>query len=119
MRPIVRGYKDSTKTHYVRGGPVGGPKGAAKVSQVMREFREGTLHSGSKTGPKVKNRKQAVAIALSEAKRNPMKMAEGGSVSAKTAVHKHEWQMHPGKPLTKLAHGGRTMVRSREPLIKC
>lgn len=37
------------------------------VRQVMHEFKRGTLHSGSKTGPKVKSRKQAVAIALNEA----------------------------------------------------
>lgn len=37
-----------------------------KVHKVMREFKEGTLHSGSKKGPKVTKRKQAVAIALSE-----------------------------------------------------
>lgn len=39
----------------------------AKVGKVMREFKEGTLHSG-KGGPVVKSRKQAVAIAMSEAK---------------------------------------------------
>jgi hypothetical protein len=33
----------------------------------MHEFKEGSLHSGSKTGPKVKSRKQAIAIAMSEA----------------------------------------------------
>jgi len=38
-----------------------------KVAKVMREFKKGKLHSGSKKGPKVKNRKQAIAIALSEA----------------------------------------------------
>jgi ribosomal protein L21E len=38
-----------------------------KVSKVMREFKAGTLHSGKK-GPVVKSKKQAVAIALSEAK---------------------------------------------------
>ena len=38
-----------------------------KVGKVMREYKEGTLHSGSKTGKVVKNPKQAVAIALSEA----------------------------------------------------
>jgi hypothetical protein len=32
----------------------------------MREYKEGTLHSG-KGGPVVKNRKQAIAIAMSEA----------------------------------------------------
>ena len=38
-----------------------------KVAKVMREFKSGTLHSGKK-GPVVKSKKQAVAIALSEAK---------------------------------------------------
>ena len=40
-----------------------------KVRKVLHEFRVGKLHSGSKTGPKVKKRKQAVAIALSEARK--------------------------------------------------
>jgi hypothetical protein len=44
-------------------------KGKSKVEKVMKEFSEGELHSGSKKGPKVKNRKQAVAIALSEARK--------------------------------------------------
>jgi len=35
----------------------------------MGEFKRGTLHSGSKKGPVVKSRKQAIAIALSEAKK--------------------------------------------------
>lgn len=34
----------------------------------MGEFKEGTLHSGKK-GPVVKNPKQAIAIALSEARK--------------------------------------------------
>jgi hypothetical protein len=38
-----------------------------KIQKVMHEFKHGQLHSGSKKGPKVKSRKQAVAIALSEA----------------------------------------------------
>jgi hypothetical protein len=41
-------------------------KSQKKISKVYREFKEGTLHSG-KNGPVVKNPKQAVAIALSEA----------------------------------------------------
>lgn len=40
-----------------------------KVAVVMREFKEGKLHSGSKKGPEVTNPKQAIAIALSEARR--------------------------------------------------
>jgi hypothetical protein len=39
----------------------------AKVKKVMDEYKEGKLHSGSKKGPKVKSRKQALAIALNEA----------------------------------------------------
>jgi hypothetical protein len=38
----------------------------AKVKQVMDEWKGGTLHSGSKKGPIVRNQKQAVAIALSQ-----------------------------------------------------
>ena len=41
-------------------------KSQKKVKKVMGEFKEGTLHSG-KGGKIVKNPKQAVAIALSEA----------------------------------------------------
>lgn len=38
----------------------------AAVKEVMGEYKRGTLHSGSDKGPKVKNRKQAVAIAMKE-----------------------------------------------------
>jgi hypothetical protein len=39
----------------------------AKMGKVMKEFKAGSLHTGSKKGPVVKNPKQAVAIAYSEA----------------------------------------------------
>jgi len=35
----------------------------------MHEYKEGKLKSGSKKGPKVSNRDQAVAIAISESKK--------------------------------------------------
>lgn len=41
-----------------------------KVEKVMHEYKEGDLRSGKRgpgKGPKVKSRKQAIAIALSEA----------------------------------------------------
>ena len=41
-------------------------KAEKKVGKVMREFKKGELHSG-KGGPVVKSRKQAIAVALSEA----------------------------------------------------
>ena len=46
-------------------------KGKQKIKKVMSEFKEGTLQSGKRgagKGKKVKSRKQAVAIALSEAR---------------------------------------------------
>lgn len=52
---------------YKAGGVI--PKaGASKIPKVMSEYKSGELHSGSKTGPVVKSRKQAIAIALSEAR---------------------------------------------------
>jgi hypothetical protein len=45
------------------------PAGREKVRQTMHEYRHGTLRSGSKSGPKVKSRRQAVAIALDQARR--------------------------------------------------
>jgi len=46
------------------------PKGDAKVEKVMREYKAGKLKSGKPgpgKGPEVKSKKQAIAIALSEA----------------------------------------------------
>jgi Family of unknown function (DUF6496) len=37
------------------------------VRETMHEFKAGTLRSGSPSGPKVKGRKQAIAIALNQA----------------------------------------------------
>jgi hypothetical protein len=47
-------------------------KGKNKVHKVMKEHKEGTLKSGS--GKKVRSRKQAVAIALSEARKSGAKI---------------------------------------------
>lgn len=41
----------------------------AKVGKVMGEFSKGKLRSGSKRGPKVTSRKQAIAIAMSEGRK--------------------------------------------------
>ena len=42
-------------------------KQAKKVGKVLKEYAAGELHSGSKKGPVVTSKKQAVAIAMSEA----------------------------------------------------
>jgi len=57
-------------------------KAQKKIGTVMREFKKGKLHSG-KSGAIVKNPKQAIAIALSEAgKSKPMKKRGGGIATA-------------------------------------
>ena len=52
-----------------------GKKAGKKVERAMHEMKRGKLKSGS--GKKVKSRKQAIAIGLSEARR------EGGKVPSK------------------------------------
>ena len=57
-------------------------KQSGKIGKVMGEYKEGTLHSG-KGGPVVKNRKQAIAIAMSEAN-----MPQRGQRTAKNKAKK-------------------------------
>jgi hypothetical protein len=54
-------------------------KGKAKVKKVMHEYKEGSLKSGS--GEKVKSRKQAVDIGLSEARKAGAKIPRTKSKS--------------------------------------
>jgi len=64
--PTAEAFKQAAKTaKMAKGGAVA--KQQAKVAKVMGEFKEGSLHSG-KGGKVVKSPKQAIAIALSEAK---------------------------------------------------
>lgn len=44
-----------------------GPKAQKEVAKAMREFKRGDLRSG-RSGQKVQNRRQAVAIGLSKAR---------------------------------------------------
>jgi hypothetical protein len=53
-------------------------KGKSKVRKVMHEFKEGSLKSGS--GKKVTNRKQAVAVALSEARKAGARIPNKSSI---------------------------------------
>ena len=50
-----------------------GKKAGKKVERAMRERKRGTLRSG-RSGRKVKSRKQAIAIGLSEARRSGAKV---------------------------------------------
>ena len=58
-----------------------GKKASSKVRKAMRERKKGTLKSG-RSGKKVKSRKQAIAIGLSQARR------AGGKVPKKSTGRK-------------------------------
>ena len=59
-----------------------GEKASEKVEKAMHERKEGTLKSG-RSGKKVKSRKQAIAIGLSEARRAGAKVPPKKSSSKK------------------------------------
>jgi hypothetical protein len=59
-------------------------KASAKVARAMRERKAGTLKSG-RSGRRVKSRKQAIAIALSEARRGGAKVPKKAAKKRKTA----------------------------------
>ena len=61
-------------------------KGRGKVRKVMHEYKEGTLKSGGRK--KVKSRKQAVAIALSEARQSGAKVPAKKKATKKTSTKK-------------------------------
>jgi hypothetical protein len=61
-------------------------KASKKVEKVMRERKKGTLRSG-RSGKKVKSRKQAIAIGLSEARRSGAKVPKKRT-GRKTAARK-------------------------------
>ena len=67
--PPKRHAKPASKRKY-------SDKANQKIHKVIREFEQGKLHSGSKTGNQVTDLKQAVAIGISEAKRKGYKVGK-------------------------------------------
>ncbi len=63
-----------------------GRKASQKVERAMRERKRGTLKSGS--GRKVKSRKQAIAIGLSEARKTGAKVPKRKSSARKSSRKK-------------------------------
>jgi len=59
-----------------------GKKAGSKVKRAMHERKKGTLRSG-RSGRKVKSKKQAIAIGLSEARRSGAKVPKKKSTSRK------------------------------------
>lgn len=63
------------------------PAAQRKIGQVMHEFKQGELDSGS-TGRPVKSRRQAVAIALSEARREGDRVPKAKSPAKKAPARR-------------------------------
>jgi hypothetical protein len=57
------------------------------VAAAMHRRKHGTLHSGSRKGPKVKSRAQAIAIGLSEQRKSGQDNAILGVTSGKVGGH--------------------------------
>jgi hypothetical protein len=76
-----------------------GKKSQSKVKKSMDEMKEGKLKSG-RSGKKVTSRKQAIAIGLSEARK------EGGKVPKKAASKKSAKKSSPKKAAKKTAKKG-------------
>ena len=72
--------KKSSKRKY-------GPKASESVEREMHEYKRGKLESG-RSGKKVKSRKQAIAIGLSEARKEGAKVPKKKSSSKKKSAKK-------------------------------
>src|ERR1700757_3954455 len=83
--------------------PIKGQSPKEVMHTEMSAFKHGELHSGSKHGPVVKSRKQAIAIGLSESRKAGHKVAKKSLVTKskhiptapghRPAVHNHEEPM--------------------------
>ncbi len=82
-------------------------KASAKVGRAMRKRKAGTLKSG-RSGKKVKSRKQAIAIGLSEARK------EGNKVPSKKKAAKKKKTATKKKTVKKKSTKRKTSKRSAE-----
>ena len=73
-----------------------GKKASDKVEAAMKERKSGTLKSGG-SGKKVTSRKQAIAIGLSEARKEGAKVPAKKSAAKKTTARKSAAKKAPAK----------------------
>jgi hypothetical protein len=159
----MKGFKDTTRVQYFRGGRVGegrevekaqggrvtdpvrnktGGKndpeyGDYEASRLMvtkrdakgdwKEMKPSRLEVTKRDakGDWKEMRPMTGAASTAAERRAVMKKAEGGKVDMKqdkkavaSGVHKHERNMHPGKPLTRMQRGGGVPVAKSGPMIK-
>ena len=122
----MEGFKNSTRMKtFGEEAPQAYAKGG-KVGKVMGEFAAGKLHSGSKKGPEVTSRKQAIAIGISEAKKAGVaKKNNGGLMSKMSPADRRASEEQPSRPLTaaemraaKAVAAAKAAAPKQGPLIK-
>lgn len=80
MKKKIRGlplaHKKTEKKEHKKKDHKYSKKAEKKIKKVMHEYGEKKLHSGSKKGPVVEKKSQAIAIAISEARRKGLKVGK-------------------------------------------
>jgi hypothetical protein len=89
-KQIALDHLEEMDDYYTKLAQMEGMREGGKVAKVMREFKEGKLHSSS--GDLVTNPKQAIAIALSEQRRYEQLMDIGGRIECSHCGH--SWHKH-------------------------
>jgi hypothetical protein len=82
---VAEDHLEEDKHYYTKLAKMEGMKSGGKVAKVMREFNEGTLETSH--GDRVTDKKQAMAIALSEQRKYEGKKALGGKVFCEKCGH--------------------------------
>jgi hypothetical protein len=82
---VAEDHLEEDEHYYTKLAKMEGMKSGGKVAKVMREFNEGTLETSH--GDKVTDKKQAMAIALSEQRKYEGKKALGGKVFCEKCGH--------------------------------
>jgi hypothetical protein len=131
----MKGFKDTTRVQYFKGGKVtdpvknktGGKNDPERGDYVITGAASlpGEAKMAAKQREAAKLRAMTGAASTAAERRAVMKKAEGGKVDMKqdkkavaSGVHKHERNMHPGKPLTRMQRGGGVPVAKSGPMIK-
>ena len=82
---VAEDHLEEDEHYYTKLAKMEGMKSGGKFAKVMREFNEGTLETSH--GDKVTDKKQAMAIALSEQRKYEGKKALGGKVFCEKCGH--------------------------------
>ena len=88
-----------------------GKKAQSKVKRAMHERKRGTLKSG-RSGKKVKSRKQAIAIGLSEARKAGAKVPKKKSASKSSKTKRTSSKRSSAKRTSKRSSARKTSSRS-------